>query len=155
MVNSRSAGTRFPDKPSLVVLGLAVLLGACAPRVDVRGNLPDPDLLADIEVGHVSRQEVEEILGSPSSKALFKGESWYYISERTETVAFFAPEVKERKVVILRFDKKGVVKEKLVFGLERGRVVELVERKTPTAGREFSFLKQMFGNLGRFEGGGE
>ena len=117
----------------------------------MRGNDPDPDLLADIEVGQISRREVEEILGSPSAIALFKGETWYYISERSETWAFLQPEIKERKIVVIRFDEKGVVREKKVFGKEKARELKLVERETRTAGREFSLLRQLFGNVGRFE----
>lgn len=138
---------------SIGILAFALLLGACAPRIDTRGNLPDPELLADIEVGRVTKNEIEDTLGSPSSVSPFKGETWYYVSERTETVAFFAPEVKERKVVIIRFDKKGIVSEVKALDLEAGRNIQIVERVTPTAGQELTFLKQLFGNLGRFEGG--
>ena len=47
---------------------------------------------------------------------------------------------------------KGVVRDFASLGLEDGRIIELVERKTPTAGNEITFLQQLFGNLGRFEG---
>lgn len=141
----------FPPKHFLFWGVLLVFLEACSGRVDLRGNDLNPDLLADIEVGQVNRREVEEILGSPSSIALFEGETWYYISERSETWAFLQPEIKERKIVVIRFDEKGVVREKKVFGKEKARELEIVERETKTAGREFSLLRQLFGNLGRFD----
>ena len=137
-----------------IVLASIFALEACTPRIAVRGNLPDPDLLADVEVGHVNKRDVAEMLGSPSSIAPFNGETWYYISERTETVAFFKPEVLERKVIIIRFDEKGLVKEKKSFGLEAGQDIEMVARVTPTAGKELSLIKQLFGNIGRFNTGG-
>ena len=77
------------------------------PRIDIRGNLPDPDLLAELEIGALSKQQVEEMFGSPSSVSTFGSENWYYISERTETTAFYAPEVVDRKVVVISFDDKG------------------------------------------------
>jgi outer membrane protein assembly factor BamE (lipoprotein component of BamABCDE complex) len=128
-----------------------VLLQACEGRVNMHGNLPDPDLLADVEVGQAKRRDVEGILGSPSSVALFKGESWYYISEQSETWAFLQPEIKRRKIIVIRFDKEGVVREKKVFGKEKARELSIVERETKTAGSEFSLLRQLFGNVGRFE----
>ena len=134
---------------ALAMLGAAA---ACTPRIDTRGNLPDPDVLADVEVGHTNRDQVTQLLGSPSSIAAFDGESWYYISERTETLGFFAPEVKERKVVIIRFDDKGLVKAVNTLGLKDGRDIAQVERVTPTAGNEITFLQQLLGNIGRFEG---
>ena len=144
----------FPGKRTLIVLAAAVLLTACTPRVDVRGNLPDPDLLAELEIGALNKQQVREMFGSPSSVSTFGNENWYYISERTETTAFYAPEVVDRKVVVISFDDKGVVRDFASLGLEDGRIIELVERKTPTAGNEITFLQQLFGNLGRFEGEG-
>ena len=144
----------IPGKRTLIVLAAAVLLTACAPRIEVRGNLPDPDLLAELEIGSLNKRQVEEMFGSPSSVSTFGDENWYYISERTETTAFYAPEVIDRKVVVISFDDKGVVRDFASLGLEDGRIIELVERKTPTAGNEITFLQQLFGNLGRFEGGG-
>ncbi|MBT3989437.1 MAG: outer membrane protein assembly factor BamE [Rhodospirillaceae bacterium] len=150
--------TKFFSSPKIgkIVLAGVVALSvtACAPRVASRGNLPDPDLLANIEVGQVNKRDVIELIGSPSSTELFKGESWYYISERTETKAFFEPKVVERKVIIIRFNEKGIVKELKAIGLKEARDIEMVDRVTPTAGQEMTILKQLFGNVGRFEGGG-
>jgi outer membrane protein assembly factor BamE (lipoprotein component of BamABCDE complex) len=140
---------------TLVIAGVVVLaVTACAPRIATRGNLPDPDLLANIEIGQINKRDIVEMIGSPSSIEPFQGESWYYISERTETRAFFEPTVVERKVIVLRFDKKGIVKEMKTIGLKDGRDVEMVDRVTPTAGQEMTILKQLFGNVGRFEGSG-
>ena len=132
----------------MAAVALAVV--ACSPRIDSRGNLPDPDKLAEIKPGKHSRNDVAEILGSPSSIAVFDQETWYYISKRTEAVAFFEPDVAERQVVIVRFNKKGVVTGVETLGLEQGHAVEAVERKTPTAGAELSIMQQLLGNMGRF-----
>ena len=66
-------------------------LNSCSPIIGTRGNLPNPDLLANIEVGRINKQGVTELIGSPSTVEPFNGESWYYISEKTETKAFFEP----------------------------------------------------------------
>ncbi len=134
----------------LVVAGLALALTACASRITTRGNLPDPDRLAEIQPGQHSRDQVAEILGTPSSTAVFDQETWYYVSERTTTFAFFKPRVTRRKVVVLRFDEKGVVSDISTLGLKDGRVIVPVERETPTAGTELTILDQLIGNLGRF-----
>jgi outer membrane protein assembly factor BamE (lipoprotein component of BamABCDE complex) len=133
-----------------LVIGVALLATACAPRIATHGNLPDPEKLAEIVPGKISRDEVAEILGSPSSIAAFNEETWYYISERMETTAFLAPDVTERKIIVIRFDKKGVVSSVENLGLGDGRNVELVDRTTPTAGNEMNIFQQMMGNMGRF-----
>ena len=137
------------------MLAAAILVVGCQARIDVRGNLPNPDLLQDIEVGYITKNEVADLLGTPSSVAPFSGNTWYYISERTKTVAFFEPEVLERNVIVVKFDQKGVARDLKSFGIEDARRIQMVERTTPTSGREITILKQLFGNIGRFEGASE
>ena len=134
-------------------LCIAVFLVGCAPRVDIRGNLPTVELLEEITTGDHSRQEVEEILGTPSTVTMFDQEKWLYVSERTETMAFFEPIVKERKVLILSFDKKGIVSNIEVLDAEDGKKIQPVARTTATSGNEYGFFEQVFGNLGRFNSG--
>ena len=129
-----------------------ILLTSCTARIDTRGNLPNPDMLANIEVGQVNKREVLELIGSPSTTEPFQGESWYYISEKTETKAFFEPKITNRKVVIIRFNKRGLVKEIKTIGLKEARNIKMVERVTPTAGEEMNIIRQLLGNVGRFEG---
>jgi len=134
----------------LIYFCLVVLLAACAPKIDIRGNLLDLELLSEITPGDHSREEVEEILGSPSTITMFDQETWLYISERTETVAFFEPVVKKRKVLILNFDKEGMVNKIEILNAENGKKVQPIGRTTATSGSEYGFFEQVFGNLGRF-----
>ncbi len=149
-----SASTRMNillrPTPLAFALALSLFAGACTPSVDLRGNLPMPENLAQIQPGKTTRDEVQVLLGTPSTTAAFGEESWQYISARTETTAFFKPEVKERKVVSISFDRSGVVKEVVERGLEDGIQVQAVQRETPTAGKELSILEQLVGNIGKF-----
>ena len=127
-----------------------VMLGGCSNRLTVHGSVIDPQKLSEVKPGEMTRREVQEILGSPSSKAVFDKESWYYVSSRTESFAFFEPKITQRKVVIIRFDKKGLVSEVDALNLKDGRKVKLVERVTPTKGKEYSFIEQLVGNIGTY-----
>ncbi|MGE5546537.1 MAG: outer membrane protein assembly factor BamE [Solirubrobacterales bacterium] len=135
-------------------LALAVALGlgaaACTPTVDVRGNLPTPEMLSLVTPGKSSRDDVTAALGTPSTTSTYGGETWHYISARTEQTAFFQPEVKEQKVVSIVFDKAGIVRDIATKGLEDAHEVQTVDRVTPTAGKELSILEQLIGNVGRF-----
>lgn len=145
-------GPMAKRSPILMAALFLSALAACAPRINSHGNFPDPDLLAEVEVGEANKSDVAEMLGSPSSTAPFDKDVWYYVSEKTETVAFFEPEVIERKVIVIRFDNRGIVSALKTLGLEEARQMVMVERKTPTAGNELGLLRQLFGNIGRFEG---
>lgn len=134
----------------LVGTALAVLLSACAPNIVTRGNLPAPELLTQIQPGLQSRNQVADMLGSPSSVATFGEEIWYYISSQTETIAFYEPEITDQQVVAITFDDAGKVKKIRTYGLEDAQEIEPVARITPTGGREITILEQLVGNLGRF-----
>lgn len=137
-------------RASILLAVLAVSLTACISRVETSGNLPDPGLVNEIKPGDVNRDDVRELLGSPSAVTTFGEERWYYISQRTETVAFLEPEVTERHVLVIQFDDKGMVTGVNKRTLEDGRDIEIVDRETPTTGSDFSVLQQLFGNIGRF-----
>jgi outer membrane protein assembly factor BamE (lipoprotein component of BamABCDE complex) len=129
---------------------LASGLVACAPQVDTRGNLPDPETVLEVQPGVHDRDQVATILGSPSTVATFEDDTWYYISRRTEKIAFFEPEVVDQQVLVVKFGQDGLVADMAVYGVEDGQVIEPVERTTPTSGREMTILQQLFGNIGRF-----
>ena len=129
---------------------LALALAACTGRVDTRGNLADPEAVSQITPGESTRGTVEDLLGSPTTVATFNDSTWYYIGRKTERFAFFKPEVLEQQVVAIHFDQAGTVEDVKIYGPDDAREVELVDRTTPTAGKELTVLQQLFGNLGRF-----
>lgn len=137
-------------KPSVLALVALLSAAACTPTVDQRGNLPNPDMVQQIKPGKSTRDDVLNALGTPSTTMTYGGETWHYISARSETKAFFAPEFTERKVLSITFDQNGVVRDLSAKGLEDGQDIQSVERITPTAGKELSILEQLIGNVGRF-----
>ena len=139
---------------ALVTLAVAAAsLAACFPTVDQRGNLPDPDKLTQIHPGSSTREQVAQILGTPSSTAVFDDKNWYYISRRTKQVAFFDPAVLDQQVYIVNFDDKGVVRGVDHKDLKDGREIEPAPGATPAPGRELTLVEQVLGNIGRFSGG--
>ena len=139
-----------PLRQSLATVALGALLAACAPTLDQRGNLPDPDLVEQIRTGTHTRDKVSEILGSPSSVATFGEETWYYIARQTGTFAFYEPEVLDQQVIAVAFDEAGMVKSVHTYGMEDAQEIAPIARFTPTGGRDLTLLEQIFGNLGRF-----
>ncbi|WP_173983421.1 outer membrane protein assembly factor BamE [Magnetospirillum sp. SS-4] len=135
---------------TLLAASVAVTVIACSPEIELRGNLPPPEQLQQVAIGKTTREEVQSLLGTPSSIAPFGDETWHYISNVTERTAFFEPEVKERKVITVVFDRNGIVRALDTKGLTDGKDVTPVDRETPTAGKELTILQQLMGNVGRF-----
>ncbi len=131
----------------------ALGLAACEPVVTNHGFAPQLADLDSIRAGEDTRGSVMRKLGRPSTVSSFDADAWYYEASRVETFAFYAPEVVDRKVVSVRFDADGLVTDVASYGIEDGRIIDLVTRRTPTYGRELTVLQQIFGNLGRFDAG--
>jgi len=144
---------QFLSLRSLLVVLLALTAGGCVSNIDLLGNQPLPENLAQIQPGRVTKSDVVALIGSPASVTPFGDEKWYYISSKVETIAFFKPEELERQVLELTFDKKGMVVSMRQLQLADGRVVDMVSRETPTAGKDLSFIEQLLGNVGKFNKG--
>ena len=108
------------------------------------------DLLSKIQVGLQKKSDVSDLLGTPSSTALFGDETWLYISRKTSTTSFFTPRVLEQHVVAIVFDGTGTVSDVRRLDLSDGKVVSHVARVTPSPGKELTFLEQLIGNVGKF-----
>ena len=141
-------------KTSLAAITLCVGLISCGGRVNTHGDKLESDRLTEVVPGQHTRDDVAAILGSPSTTSAFGGEAWYYISNRTETLAFLAPEVTEQQVVVVTFNNEGIVTEIDTLGLDDRREIDIVDRETPTTGNDISILDEFIGNIGRFGGGG-
>jgi outer membrane protein assembly factor BamE (lipoprotein component of BamABCDE complex) len=144
---SRPSGRAFGGA---LVLAAALALSACQHHVDDLGYVPDPDEVSRIKPGLQGRDEVREILGSPSSASTFTDDRWYYISKKIQWVAFFTPDVLDQKVIEVDFDKDGMVSEVRNYSLKDGEQIDPVARKTPSPGRELGFFEQLIGNIGKF-----
>jgi outer membrane protein assembly factor BamE (lipoprotein component of BamABCDE complex) len=129
---------------------LATGLASCAATVDQRGNLPEPEKLAQIQPGTTTKEQVVKILGTPSSTGVFDDKNWYYISRRTSQISFFDPNVLDQQVYIVNFDAAGVVRGVDHKDLADGRDIAPAPGATPAPGRELTFLEQVLGNIGRF-----
>ena len=141
-------GLRAALAAAALVTG-ALALSACEPSVQVHGHMPDPDSLGQIKVGATSRDQVRDLMGSPTSVGTFDDKLWYYISRKTETGAFDQTELLDQEVVLIEFDEGGFVSRvEREQGIEKTQDVALVDRVTPTKGRELGFFEQILGNFG-------
>lgn len=151
MARQRTRSIRCLRSAPGLALGLAALaLLACSPTVATHGHRLDERALARIEPGQSSRQDVAQLLGSPSARATFGDSPWYYVSQRTEQLSFYQADVTDQDVVVISFDEQGVVSSIERHGLDEAREIELVGRETPTTGNELNVLEQFVGNIGRF-----
>ncbi|KIN61272.1 Lipoprotein, SmpA/OmlA family [Sulfitobacter noctilucae] len=135
-------------------LAVGMMLSGCAPQYSNHGYIPPEDQLEQLVVGRDTRETVAEKVGVPASSGVLNSGGYYYVSTRKRTIGPLAPQEIEREVLAISFSESGVVQNIERFGLERGRVVPLSRRVTDSAVVDKSFLRQLLGNLGRFNPAG-
>lgn len=139
---------------AIALLALAGLLG-CTPTVENHGHSLDEAQIGKIKPGSSSRQEVLQLMGSPSALSTFDDNAWYYVSQRTEKKSFYQNDVVDQEVVTVTFDEEGRVAAIDRHGLDQVASIDPVNRITPTAGSSPSIFKQLIGNIGRFSSGND
>ena len=130
---------------------LAASLGGCLGYDGEiqHGYVVDNQTLAQVKTG-TSKEATLKIMGTPSTTSTVGGDAWYYISQKTDAkLQFMKPEIVDQRVVAIYF-KGGKVERVANYGLEDGRVIDVVSRATPTGGQESAFIKNMFRNLLKF-----
>src|ERR1700730_12674839 len=105
-----------------VVLGLGLWVGGCGAFTQnyQRGYVMAPGALEQIPIG-ATQEQVLIVLGTPSTIATVNGEVFYYISQRTEQIAFLPKKVVDQRVVAVYFDKGRRVERLADYGLQEGR----------------------------------
>jgi len=131
-------------KAGALILPLLVTLplGGCFTTTYTHGHVITSDMLNQVQVGS-SREQVELVLGTPSTTSSLQGDAYYYISQKTATTAFLAPDIVEQRVVAVYFDKDGYVQDMGNYTLEDGKIIDIVTRKTRTGGADYGFLTQI------------
>jgi outer membrane protein assembly factor BamE (lipoprotein component of BamABCDE complex) len=123
-------------------LGLAISLAGCFTATYQRGYILDEAALAQIPPGS-SQEQVLLVLGTPSTVATVSGETFYYISQRSERTAFLNPEITDQRVLAVYFDQNRRVARVANYGMQDGKVFDFISRTTPTGGQEANIIRQI------------
>ncbi len=124
-------------------------ISACTPTYEVRGNIIQEHQFTSVQAGVDTQSDVMRKLGSPTTRAPFDENVWYYLGQETEKRGILDPEVKNERIVAVRFNAEGIVET--IEDIDSNRVdIPYARRKTPTSGSELTVMQQLLGNVGRF-----
>lgn len=150
--------SHLPSRRLLAAGAMAMLLmGTACTRVrDHKGYVVDSTLIETVRPGVDNRDSVMKVLGRPSFASDFdRGNSWYYWSRETRALAFANPRPVQQMLLEVTFDAAGNVAAVQKTGLETVMKIHPAGGRTPTLGRNRSFLSELFGNIGRVGGAGQ
>lgn len=138
----------------LAIAAAASLISGCNPVLRTHGYVPTADAKPqEVNPETDTKSSVLARLGNPSVKSTFEEDidedTWFYINSVRQRYAYLRPKIEERTITAISFNEDGQVAKVAEYGVEDGRYVNFVDRKTPTRGRELSVLEQIFGTIGR------
>lgn len=126
-----------------------VALEGCEPQVHQRGFNAECVDFSVVKVGD-TKDAVRKKIGSPSAAASFNNNAWYYASQVTSQQSFLDMKIKDKKLVVIEFDKNDKVKAVHQNFEGCAQNVKPVERKTKTLGDQDTLWKEIMGNFGNF-----
>ena len=139
------------NKTKTTVVGLCLFAAiSCTPVYRNHGYTPSETQLANLVVGVDTRATVEETFGPPTISDAETGRL-YYISSRWRHYGMNPPKPISRNIVAVALDSSEVVANISRYGLEDGEIVALTRRVTDGGTEEITFLRQLLGNIGRFD----
>ena len=126
-------------------------LSACSSDVFLvhNGNMPSDDKIAQISKGQ-NREEVLDILGSPSAVSTLNSNEWLYMSSTVRKVAFLKPKILERDVLTIAFDENGKVSKILKLDKSDGQNLKIDKDETTSKEHDLGFFKRYFGGVGQY-----
>ena len=130
---------------------MTAFLSACSSDTFIShcGNMPSEERISQIKKGQ-TKDEVLDILGTPSSVVSLDQNTWIYMSSEIKKVAFFSPEETSRDVLTIRFNKYNQVAKIERLNKEQGNNVNINTEQTKAQGDERGFFEKYFGGVGQY-----
>ena len=129
-----------------------ILCVACAPISRISGYVPPEAEISQLVIGSSTKEEVIKKLGEPLSNKGSPKNFLIYVQKKVEVVAFFSPQIDDRKVLKLSFDDRAILSRVDFYNYDEvaSKTFKADQKIVVSEGRKLTFWQQMFGNIGNF-----
>ena len=134
----------------LILTIFFINLGSCGLKItDNHGQIFDSNLTTDLfKEGKTTKEEITNILGTPSIKSTFDGEkSWFYVSSEFEKFIFLDGENIDQKILIFEFGDSNVLNKKKFLSKEDLNDIDYEVAVTDSSGKKLNWYREFFRNL--------
>jgi len=124
-------------------------LNSCGLKVvENHGQIYEKNInFKELQVGKTTRNEIVQLLGSPSTTSNFDDEqSWIYISSEFKKFVFLDGSNTDQKILILSFNQ-NTLKNKELLSKNDINNIEYEETLTDSRGKKVNWIKDFFSNL--------
>lgn len=134
----------------IILVCSLLLLQGCAKEYYNHGYGFQQNNIEVIKVGISTYDEVINELGSPTSESNFGKKTIYYISNKTEKIAFLNPKIIEQRVLSIAFDSNRIVSDIYEYTIDDSNNVTFSEKRTEIKGNTLTPIEQIMNNVGKF-----
>ena len=124
-------------------------LNSCGLKVvENHGQIYGKNLdLDELQIGKTTKNEIVELLGSPSTTSNFDNEqSWIYISSEFKKYVFLDGSNTDQKILILSFNQ-NTLKNKEILSKNDINSIRHEETVTDSRGKKVNWIRNFFTNL--------
>ena len=132
-----------------LILILFFYVTGCSKLVEQNGVPINYEMFQDLIIGSSTKNQVKKNLGEPLMIDNHNEETWIYFSQKIEKIAFFAPKLTDRTVMLLKFKNNRLI-NKESFTQQDSKIIDISTKKVISGGRKLTVLQQIFGNIGNF-----
>ena len=121
---------------------------SCSQQFRNHGYIPSEEELSIVSVSEDDKDSVIQKLGTPSIGGVLGDGNIYFVQTKVLKNSIRALKPVDRQVLVLSFDENSRLDNIQKFGLEKGKIVILEYRTTPSGLKNMSFLFRLFQNVG-------
>ncbi len=103
-----------------------------------------------VEINKYNKNDILSIIGPPSSKSNFNNNKWFYIERKNTNQSLTKlgiKKIEKNNILIIEFDKKGIVKNKKLLNIEDMNEINFVKSITTKDFEQNNFLYNVFSSL--------
>ena len=137
----------FKNKFKITLLCFFVI--GCSKLVEQNGVPINNEMFQKLIIDSSTKNQVKKNLGKPLIIDDQNEETWIYFSQKIEKIAFFAPKLTDRTVMLLKFKNNRLI-NKESFTQQDSKIIDISTNRVISGGRKLTILQQIFGNIGNF-----
>jgi outer membrane protein assembly factor BamE (lipoprotein component of BamABCDE complex) len=133
----------------ITIIFSIILLTSCS-QIEKRGYSFELSDYKNLKEGINSKKDTLDAMGYPSLADNFPdNELWIYYSEDIRKLLFFKPEIVDRQIITISFDKDQTIKKISNYNLTNQNQIIINPNYTKVESTKLSWWKQIFGNIGQ------
>ena len=97
-----------------------------------------------------NKNDIIDLIGSPSTKSDFNKNKWFYIERRKTNQSLFKlgqKKIEKNNILMVEFNNRGILKNKIIFDIDDMNEIKYVKSLTQKEFKQNNFLYNIFSSF--------